>query len=196
MYRVILLPLCLASAAAHATTATFVARDPAGRPLSDAVVTVRTATRPAGPIRFPWPMVMGQQDLSYTPHVLIVPVGATVSFPNRDRVRHHVYSVSKPKKFAIRLYGHEEQRTETFDRPGAVALGCNIHDQMSGFIYVVDTPFAATTNAQGMVRFANLPEGAATVTVWSPSLRMPGNSWSGPLRIAGPNLMTSLVARR
>ena len=85
-------------------------------------------------------MVMAQENISFSPHVLIVPVGATVAFPNHDRVRHHVYSVSKPKKFDIKLYGRDETRTEAFDKPGVVALGCNIHDQMSGFIIVVDTP--------------------------------------------------------
>ena len=65
-----------------------------------------------------------------------MPVGATVSFPNRDKVRHHVYSFSAAKKFDLKLYGRDETRSVVFDKPGVVALGCNIHDVMSGFIVV------------------------------------------------------------
>ncbi|WP_328279600.1 hypothetical protein [Sphingobium sp.] len=83
--------------------------DAAGRPVSDAVVTVRPAGGvPAGPIRFPWGTTMVQENIAFAPHVLIVPVGATVRFPNHDKVRHHVYSFSKPAKFEIKLFGKDE----------------------------------------------------------------------------------------
>lgn len=182
--------------AAHAATADISVRGPDGRPLTDAVVMIEAAHPSAGPIHFPWPMVMAQQNISFVPHVLIVAVGTTVSFPNRDRVRHHVYSVSKAKKFDIKLYGRDETRTETFDKPGVVALGCNIHDTMSGFIVVVDTPYAASADAQGHVHFADVPAGAATIKVWSPSLRMPGNEATQAVTIAGPTYSTTLKARR
>jgi plastocyanin len=196
MIRAALLLSLAIPAAAQAATADITVHDAAGRPLADAVVTVETATKPAGPIRFPWPMVMAQQDIAFVPHVLIVPVGATVAFPNRDRVRHHVYSFSKAKKFAIKLYGRDETRSETFDKPGVVALGCNIHDQMSGFIVVVDTPYAAEADAAGHVRLAGLPEGAATVNVWSPSLKVPGNQLSQRVTISGPAYATTLTVRK
>lgn len=182
--------------AAHAAPADITVRGPDGRPLTDAVVMIESAARPAGPIRFPWPMVMTQENIAFAPHVLIVPVGATVAFPNHDRVRHHVYSVSKPKKFTINLYGRDETRTETFDKPGVVALGCNIHDQMNGFIVVVDTPYVAQADAQGHVRLTGVPNGAATVKVWSPSLRMPGNQAVQAVTITGPAYATTLTARR
>ena len=164
LLRTALVCLSLLPAAAYAATADITVRGADGRPLPDAVVMIKSAKAPGGPIRFAWPMVMAQQNITFVPHVLIVPVGATVSFPNRDRVRHHVYSVSKAKKFDIKLYGRDETRSETFDKPGVIALGCNIHDTMSGFIVVVDTPFAAQTDAQGHVHFAGVPEGAATVS--------------------------------
>lgn len=181
---------------ASAATLDITVRGPDGRPLGDAVVMVESAHVPAGPIRFPWPMVMAQQNIAFSPHVLIVPVGATVAFPNRDRVRHHVYSFSKAKKFTIKLYGQEEARTETFDTPGVVALGCNIHDTMSGFIIVVDTPYAAQADAQGHVRLTNVPEGAARVTVWSPSIRASGNELTQPLSVNGATFATTLTVHR
>lgn len=150
--------------------------DAAGKPVSDAVVTVRPAGGvPAGPIRFPWGTTMVQENIAFAPHVLIVPVGATVRFPNHDKVRHHVYSFSKPAKFEIKLFGKDETRSYVFKSAGAVALGCNIHDQMSGFIKVVDTPFAAKSNAAGQVRIAGLAAGTAQVTIWHPLMKAKDN---------------------
>jgi hypothetical protein len=146
--------------------------DAFGRPVSDAIVTVHpSAGVPKRPIAFPWPLTMVQQNIAFAPHVLIVPVGATVRFPNRDKVRHHIYSFSKPARFEIKLFSKDETRSYTFTSAGAVALGCNIHDSMSGFIKVVDTPFAAKTDAEGHVHIAGVPAGAARITVWHPLLR-------------------------
>ena len=146
--------------------------DASGRPVTDAVVTVRPAGGiPAGPIRFPWGTAMVQQNISFAPHVLIVPIGATVKFPNKDKVRHHVYSFSKAAKFEIKLFGQDETRSYTFKSAGAVALGCNIHDQMAGFIRVVDTPFATKSNAAGQAQIDRLATGTAQVTVWHPLLK-------------------------
>ena len=150
--------------------------DSSGRPVSDAVVTVRPAGGiPAGPIRFPWGTTMVQENIAFSPHVLIVPVGATVRFPNHDKVRHHVYSFSKPAKFEIKLFGKDETRSFTFKTTGAVALGCNIHDQMNGFIKVVDTPFAAKSGANGQLRIPGLAAGTAQVTIWHPLMKSRNN---------------------
>jgi plastocyanin len=142
-----------------------------GQPIADAVVTVkpeagtRGARMPAGPF------VMAQKDMTFQPFVLIVPAGAEVSFPNQDPFRHHVYSFSKAKTFELKLYGKDETRVVRFDKPGVVALGCNIHDGMSAFIRVVDTPFAAKSAANGQAVVRDLPPGRATVVVWHPYLR-------------------------
>jgi hypothetical protein len=104
-----------------------------------------------------------------------VPQGATVGFPNLDAVRHHVYSFSSAHTFELRLYGRDETRTVRFDNPGVIALGCNIHDQMIAFIKVVDTPFAAETDADGNTVLHDVPPGAATMKVWQPYLKAPAN---------------------
>lgn len=152
-------------------------RDAAGRPVADAVVMLYPAsgTPPLSQARFDWPMRMVQHHLMFSPFVLIAPVGATVAFPNLDRVRHHVYSFSAPHPFELKLYGHDETRTVKFDKPGAIALGCNIHDQMIAFIRVVDTPLAAKTDDDGVARIPDVPPGAATLRVWHPYLKGPGN---------------------
>jgi hypothetical protein len=150
--------------------------DQAGKPVADAVVTVKpSAALPNRPITFPWPLTMVQQNIAFNPHVLIVPVGATVPFPNKDNVRHHIYSYSKPARFNMKLYGQSEVPSYTFRTAGAVALGCNIHDKMSGFIKVVDTPYAAKSGHDGNLRITGMPGGNAMVTIWHPMLRAPDN---------------------
>ncbi|MGQ3176835.1 MAG: cupredoxin domain-containing protein [Blastomonas fulva] len=143
-----------------------------GMPVRDAVVMVYPKAGGAtGPIRFGWKNDMAQSNIAFSPGTLIVPAGATVRFPNLDKVRHSIYSFSKNAKIDIQLYGRDETRTHTFAVPGSVALGCKIHDQMRGYIKVVDTPYAAKTDQNGQVRIAQLPGGAATVKVWHPALR-------------------------
>lgn len=148
-------------------------RDPTGRPVRDAVVMVRpTSGVPAGrPLKMSGPMVMAQQNVSFQPYVLIAPVGSSVSFPNKDKVRHHVYSFSAAKKFELKLYGKDESRSVTFDKPGAVSLGCNIHDSMIAYIYVTDTPYAAKSGADGAAVLRDVPAGGATLLVWHPDLK-------------------------
>jgi hypothetical protein len=118
-------------------------------------------------------MRIAQQHMEFDPFVLIAPAGATVSFPNLDPVRHHVYSFSPAGPFELRLYGRDETRSVPFRTAGVIAIGCNIHDNMSAFIYVVDTPFAAKTDAQGVVTIRGLPATSATVRLWHPYSRAP-----------------------
>lgn len=159
------------SAAAGDLTVTVKGDD--GAPLPEAVVMVHPAagSGPASAIHYSWPTTMTQQNIAFNPYVLIVPVGSTVGFPNKDKVRHHVYSFSAAKKFELKLYGQQEERTITFDKAGVVALGCNIHDSMIGYIYVADTPFAAKTNDAGVAVIRGLPGGAGTLTVWHPDMK-------------------------
>jgi plastocyanin len=158
---------------------------PAGKPVANAVVMVRpaggagrVASRPSGPF------VMAQKDMQFEPFVLVVPVGAEVSFPNQDPFRHHVYSFSAAKTFELKLYGRGETPVVKFDKPGVVVLGCNIHDNMSAYIRVVDTPFAAKTDARGEAVVHDLPAGPATVAVWQPFIKGKGGEITG--EIAAP----------
>ena len=137
----------------------------------DAVVTVHPGVRHKDTVvRFPWPMVIEQRDLKFQPFVLIAPTGAEVAFPNFDDVKHHVYSLSKSNPFELRLFGKDESRHVRMINPGIVAIGCNIHDQMSAFIAVVDTAFAAKSDASGAALIEGIPDGPATVRVWHPFL--------------------------
>jgi plastocyanin len=144
-------------------------------PIRDAVVTVHLIGRAT-----PAPAVgrgyrVDQKDIQFQPFVLVVPRGAEVAFPNSDSVRHHVYSFSQAKRFELKLYAREQARAVRFDQAGVVALGCNIHDQMTAFIAVVDTAYAVKTDGTGNAVFANLPTGPISIEIWHPYLRAPGN---------------------
>ncbi len=99
--------------------------------------------------------------------------------------RHSIYSFSKPARFEIELYGRDQTRTHTFNIAGSVKLGCNIHDQMRGYIRVTDTPFAGKTDNNGYVTLTGMAAGAARLTVWHPTLRAPGNESASAITITG-----------
>lgn len=159
------------SGTASAATLSVVVVDQTGRPIRDAVVSARPLAGPSGSARFAVNKVMGQRNIQFAPGTLVVPVGTTVSFPNYDKVRHHVYSFSKAKKFELKLFGRDESRSVTLDAPGTVAVGCNIHDQMRGFIRVVDAPFAGLSDAGGRLTLDGVPGGRLQLVVWHPSVR-------------------------
>lgn len=170
-----------------------VVHDKAGKPVKDAVVTIEAPG--AGPARIEGPYEVVQQNLKFNPSVLIVPVGAEVAFPNRDVVRHHVYSFSPARPFELKLYGREAQVQKVkFDKVGVVALGCNIHDSMVGFIKVVSTPFAAKTGADGHARLRGLPSsGSATLKVWQPYQKTPNNEIARPVVLTAQDGALSLA---
>jgi len=144
--------------------------DQSGKPVLDAVVTLTSLGGPLPALR-PSAAVMDQVNKEFVPAVLPVMVGTPVSFPNRDNIRHHVYSFSPAKKFELPLYIGTPSAPVVFDKPGPVALGCNIHDSMVAYIYVVTTPYFAKTDADGRVRLEGVPTGPYEVRVWHPRLR-------------------------
>ncbi|MGY4395864.1 plastocyanin [Sphingomonas sp. UYAg733] len=185
----------LAAVPAFAATANIDVRGVDGKPLAGAVVFIDTPKKAAGPIHFSWGTAMAQRNIAFDPHILIVPVGSSVSFPNRDKVRHHVYSFSRAKKFDLKLYGKDESRSIVFDKPGVIALGCNIHDAMNGFVVVVDTPYAMQTDANGHVTIANVPAGGANIRIWHPSVRAPDNILTQSVTIAASGFTTTYTMR-
>jgi plastocyanin len=112
------------------------------------------------------PTEVVQRDLSFVPRVTVVQVGTKVRFPNRDRVRHNVFSPSRTRRFNLGIYLPGESREVQFDTPGTVTLLCNIHENMNGYVLVVATPFFAAVRADGTFSIASVPEGPRTVTLW------------------------------
>jgi plastocyanin len=140
--------------------------DPQGQPVREAVVFVDQLPPGTAVPAEERTAVIDQVNREFVPHVLPVAVGTVVSFPNRDQIHHHVYSLSRTKTFEIPLYKGETAPPVRFDQVGAVKLGCNIHDWMSGVILVVPTPYFATTDGQGAFTLRDVPPGTYGVVAW------------------------------
>jgi plastocyanin len=178
-----LLLLRLSPASSAAGGLEVVVNDDHGKPVADVVVSL---TPPgAAPTVHSATAVMDQQNKEFVPHVLAVPVGTAVTFPNRDNIRHHVYSFSPAKRFELPLYIGTPAAPVVFDMPGVVVLGCNIHDWMVGYIYVVSTPYFAKTGEDGRARVADVPPGAYEARVWHPRMRGEPEKSGKPVTIAG-----------
>lgn len=139
-----------------------------GRGVDEVVVTATPAVPNTGSPPTLRPAVMDQKNLAFLPRVLVVAAGTRVEFPNNDSVSHQVYSFSTAKHFQLPLYKGQVHPPITFDRPGIVVLGCNIHDAMVGYIYVTDAPYFGTTEAGGSLHLKGLPAGDYRVAIWSP----------------------------
>jgi plastocyanin len=153
-----------------------------GTPLSSAVVTAAPLGQSPTSAKLGTKAVMVQRDKQFIPFVLPVQMGTTVDFPNRDPFRHQVYSFAPAKTFELKLYGNSEVSTVTFDKEGIVPLGCNIHDNMLAYVYVVGTPYFAVTEQEGTSTIKELPAGTYTVKVWHPSQKA-GQGEAGTVQI-------------
>ena len=168
-------------------------RSEGGAPVADAVVVAvpdAEAPKPAKPRL----EQVEQIDQEFVPRVKAVLVGSAVSFPNRDSVRHHVYSFSPAKRFDLPLYVGTPAKPVIFDSPGVVTIGCNIHDWMVGYLYVSESPYYATTDANGSARLTGLPAGGYTVRVWHPQLAVPEGTTHRRAEVAGPVRMEWTVS--
>jgi len=120
-----------------------------------------------GKKRTPKQRVIEQRNKEFAPHVMAVPVGSTISFPNFDPIYHNVFSLSKPKSFDLGLYKSGETRDVKVDKPGIIRLGCNLHAAMSAYLVVVDAPNYVIPGADGKFEFKSLAPGKYTVKAWN-----------------------------
>ena len=98
-----------------------------------------------------------QKNKTFTPHVLVVPVGSTVDFPNNDPFFHNVFSLFDGKRFDLGLYEAGSSRSIVFSRPGISYIFCNIHPEMSAVILALNTPYYGTTDRKGAIAIPNVP---------------------------------------
>jgi plastocyanin len=196
-FRAIMAPVCLlATATAEPHQLALQLFDQRGLPLHDAVVEIAA---PAGDTRVPAfapRYAMAQRNQTFVPGTLIVPIGATVAFPNLDTVRHSIYSFSRAARFQIDLYGTDQTRSRQFSMPGTVALGCHIHDRMKGYLRVTTTPYAALSDRNGLAQIENLPAGTYAATVWHPLGAGRDGEWHGTVRLADAGATRLTIATR
>ncbi len=107
-----------------------------------------------------------QRNKSFEPHVLVVPVGSVVAFPNHDPFFHNVFSLFEGKRFDLGLYEAGSTRDVHFDKPGISYIFCNIHPEMSAVVVALDTPYYGISDPRGQVVIANVPSGKYTLRVW------------------------------
>lgn len=143
-------------------------KNPKGGPVTDAVASLVPLDGAAPPVADA-SVAIGQQNQEFTPLVTVVQAGTRVLFPNKDTVQHHVYSLSKAKKFELPLYNPGQNESFVFDVPGLLSLGCNIHDWMVAYLVVVPTPWFAKTDATGRATVV-APAGRYRLELWHPRL--------------------------
>lgn len=112
--------------------------------------------------------VMRTRGKQFDPQVLVVPVGATVRFPNTDPILHNVFSATGRNAFDLGTYGRGEGRTRRFEQAGLVRVYCNVHHQMAGYILVLDTPYVARPDAQGSYRLGLPDDASGELFAWHP----------------------------
>ncbi|WP_354667932.1 methylamine utilization protein [Paraglaciecola arctica] len=126
--------------------------------------------------------IMDQVNTQFSPHILAVQKDTQVRFPNSDSIKHHVYSFSQAKTFELQLYKELQADPLLFSNTGAVELGCNIHDWMLGYIFVVDTPYFGKTDSEGNLTL-ELPDGDYQLDVWHPRIQDKFSVLSRPLSL-------------
>ena len=154
--------------------------DKEGKPVMDAVVVLMPATAGSPKTALPTQLTISQEKMRFVPAVSVVGVGAKARFVNNDPWEHHVrasaagvmqFNAVAGEGFELRLDGKPEGKPArtaeaSFDKAGAVLLGCHLHASMRGYVYVSDSPWAVLTNEAGVASFEGVPDGAAKVRVW------------------------------
>lgn len=136
---------------------------------------------------------IAQKNKTFIPLVTVIQTGSTIIFPNKDSVRHHVYSFSSAKTFELKLYSGVPSTPVVFDKAGTVVLGCNIHDQMLAFVYVVDTPYFAKTDANGKVKISGVPNGDYLLKVWHYALKKENVTVDKPVSTKDADIIKMIV---
>lgn len=122
----------------------------------------------------PGPFRLVQKDKMFMPHLLVVPAGSSVEFPNEDPFFHNVFSLFNGKRFDLGLYESGTSRAVRFDREGVSYIFCNIHPEMGAVVVALRTPYWGVSNASGAVVIHSVPPGNYRMHVWSESARAIG----------------------
>jgi plastocyanin len=137
--------------------------------------------------------IMDQVDTQFLPHILAIQKDTQVRFPNSDSIKHHVYSFSPAKTFELQLYKELQAAPLLFSNLGSVELGCNIHDWMLGYIFVVDTPYFGKTDINGNLTL-DLPDGEYQLDIWHPRIQDDFNALSRQLTLPSESEIKVILA--
>ena len=118
---------------------------------------------------------ISQGNKSFIPYISVSQKAAKVNFVNKDDITHHIYSADSENKFSLKIRAGESDSSAHFDHAAEIAMGCNIHDWMSGYLLVVNTPYFAKTDEQGLASFTLSELGKYRVVVWHPQMQAENN---------------------
>lgn len=139
--------------------------------------TTRGGTKPAQAVVYAEPLdrtapatagtgTLQHKNKTFLPHVIAVPAGSTIAFPNDDPIFHNAFSLSQPEPFDMGLYRGGVAKRRAFGKPGVYHVFCNIHPQMAAFLVVAPSPYVTVTDPDGAWRL-DVPAGRYRVTALS-----------------------------
>jgi len=131
--------------------------------------------------------VVSQSEKAFLPHISVMEKGMSVNFINEDNITHHIYSVSSKNNFSFRIKKGDSKSVEQLSSIGKVLMGCNIHDWMSGYILVVDTPLYTKTDQLGEAVIDVPVSGRYQLVIWHPQLKEKDNQLSQEITLPGKN---------
>jgi plastocyanin len=138
---------------------------PAEKALPAVLWLVPLRTRPL-PSVAPASFTLLQKNKMFTPHLLVVPVGSSVAFPNADPFFHNVFSLFDGKRFDLGLYEAGSTRSVVFSREGVSYIFCNIHSEMSAVVVALSTPYFSIADSRGSFHLGEVPAGDYELHVW------------------------------
>lgn len=115
---------------------------------------------------------MVQKNKEFMPHLLVIPAGSSVEFPNLDPFYHNVFSLFNGKRFDLGLYDAGATRSVRFEREGVSYLFCNIHPEMAAVIVALKSPYYGISSANGSVTLHDIPPGRYHLHVWGEQLKL------------------------
>ena len=130
-----------------------------------------------------------QKNRMFSPHLLVIPVGAAVRFPNDDPFYHNVFSLFEGKRFDLGLYEAGSSKSVTFSREGVSYIFCNIHPEMSAVVLAISTPLYAVADASDAFLLRGIPTGEYVMHVWIEGVPQPFlEGLAKTIRISGRDL--------
>ena len=183
--------------AAEANKLTVNVNNPDGS-IVDTVIVYATPVGFAAPERPPRSVEVTQKEWAFTPFMSVAQRNDNVSFTNQDNFTHHIYSLTGSSRFSFKLKAGEETQfaVDNVQPEEEIAMGCNIHDWMSGFMLVVDTPYFDKTNQQGQTAFDLEQGGRYKVTVWHPQLNTKDHKFNKTINISGNQQLTLTLPKK
>lgn len=133
---------------------------------------------------------VGQLNKAFIPYISVMQLGSDVRFNNKDNITHQIYSPVGKNKFSLKIRSGESFIKNDFTEAGEVSMGCNIHDWMSGYLLIVDTPYFSTSNNNGVAEILIEKSGQYNVVVWHPQMNEPENKLVKAIDISNPMKMT------